>query len=74
MLLFDHLCRLVISLPGYRSREKWWVLNGVRSASWVQLKSYLKEVVALRSRKTENTAVGIRHADREAPSIRKTWL
>jgi hypothetical protein len=24
--------------------------------------------------KTENTAVGIRHADHVAPSIRKSWL
>jgi hypothetical protein len=42
---------LVVRVPGYRSRgpgpilgatrfsEKWWVWNGVHSASWVQLRS-----------------------------------
>jgi hypothetical protein len=51
----DHLCGLVVRVPGYRSRgpgsipgatrfcEKYWVWNGVHSASWVQLKSYLKK-------------------------------
>jgi hypothetical protein len=29
--------------------------------------------IHLRSRKAENTAVGIRHADHVAPSIRKSW-
>jgi hypothetical protein len=43
----DHLCGLAVRVPGYRSRgpgfipgatrlfEKWWVWNGVHSASWV---------------------------------------
>jgi hypothetical protein len=56
-------------VPGYRSRgpgsipgtirfsEKSWFWNGVHSASWVQLRSYLKEKVA----------VGIRRADHVAP-------
>jgi hypothetical protein len=30
-------------------------------------------ILTFRSRKTENTAVGIRHADHVAPSIRKNW-
>jgi hypothetical protein len=47
--------------------------NGVHSASWVQLRSYLKEKVAAPVKKTEITAVGIRHADHVAPSIRKSW-
>jgi hypothetical protein len=50
-------CGLVVRVPGYRSSgpglipgatrfsEKWWVWNGVHSASWVQLRSYLKEKV-----------------------------
>jgi hypothetical protein len=54
----DHLCGLVVRVPGYRSRgpgsipgatissEKKWVWNGVHSASRVQLKSYLKEKLA----------------------------
>jgi hypothetical protein len=71
-----------IRFPAYRSRgpgsipratrfsEKLWVWNWVHPASWVQLGSYLKENVA--TRKTENTAVGIRHVDHVAPSIRKS--
>jgi hypothetical protein len=54
----DRLCGLVVRVPGCRSRgpgsirgvtrfsEKWWVWNGVHSASWVQLRSYLEENVA----------------------------
>jgi hypothetical protein len=53
----DRFCSLVVRVPGYRSRgpgsipgatrfsEKYWVWNGVHSASWVQLRSYLKEKV-----------------------------
>jgi hypothetical protein len=33
----------------------------------------LKERVAAAVQKMENTAVGIRHADHVAPSIRKCW-
>jgi hypothetical protein len=68
----------VVRVPGYRSRgpgaipgatrfsEK-WVWNGVHSASWVQLRSCLKEKVAAPVLEAENTAVGIRHADHVAP-------
>jgi hypothetical protein len=32
------------SIPGAtRFSEKWWVWNRVHPASWVQLRSYLKE-------------------------------
>jgi hypothetical protein len=53
----DHLCGLVVRVPGYRSRslgsipgdtrlsEKKWVWNWVHSALWVQMRSYLKEKV-----------------------------
>jgi hypothetical protein len=62
------------SIPGAtRFPEKLWVWNGVHSASSVQLRSYLKEQVAAPVYKSENTAVGIRHADHVAPSIRKSW-
>jgi hypothetical protein len=59
----DHLCGLVVRVPGYRSRglgsipgttrfsEKQWVWNGVHSASSVQLRSYLIEKYWFRSRK-----------------------
>jgi hypothetical protein len=55
----DCLCGLVVRVPGYRSRspgsipsatrfsEKWLAWNGVLSASWVQLKSYLEEIVVV---------------------------
>jgi hypothetical protein len=57
------VCGLVVRVPGYRSRGagsipcatrftgKLWIWNGVHSASWVQLRGYLKEKVGLRSRK-----------------------
>jgi hypothetical protein len=43
------------------------VWNGVRSASWVQLRSYLEEKIAAPVYKTENMAVGIRCADQATP-------
>jgi hypothetical protein len=66
----DRLCGLVVRIPGHRSRslrsipgttrfsEKWWVWNGVYSASRVQLRRYLKEKVAAPVYKTEITAAG----------------
>jgi hypothetical protein len=53
----DRLCGPVVRVPGYRSRgpdsipgtirfsDKWWVCNGVHSASWEQFRSYLEEKV-----------------------------
>jgi hypothetical protein len=38
-------------------------MNGVLSASWTQLRSYLEEKVAASVQKVENTAVGVRNAD-----------
>jgi hypothetical protein len=70
----------VVRVLGYRSRgpcsipsavrfsEKYWVWNGVHSASWVQLRSYLEEKAAAPVQKSENTVVGIGHADRVAPA------
>jgi hypothetical protein len=66
----DRLWGLVVTVPGYRSRgpssipgairfsEKYWVRNGIHSASWVQLRSYLEEKLAAPVQKIENTAVG----------------
>jgi hypothetical protein len=46
------------SIPGAtRFSEKKWVWNGVHTASWVQLRSYLEEKVAAPVYKTEITAV-----------------
>jgi hypothetical protein len=75
----------VVRVPGYRSRspgsilgitrfsEKYWVWNGVHTVLGVQLRSYLKEKVAVLVKKIEITAVGIRDADHVAPSVRKSW-
>jgi hypothetical protein len=53
-MLCDHLCGLVVRVPGYRSRdlgsihgasrfsEKWWVRNRLHSALSVELRSYLR--------------------------------
>jgi hypothetical protein len=68
---------LQIWRPGFDSwalpegKKKYWVWNVVHSALWVQPRSYLIEKVAAPVHKTENTAVGICHADHVAPSIRK---
>jgi hypothetical protein len=82
--LNNRLCGPVARVPGYRSRgpssipgatrfsEKHWVRNKVHSASLVHLKSYLKEKVAAPVQETENTAVGIRHADHVATSVLKS--
>jgi hypothetical protein len=55
----DRLCGLVVRVPWYRSRgpgsipgatrfsEMQWVWSGVHIASWVQLRSYLKEKTAV---------------------------
>jgi hypothetical protein len=81
----DRLCGLVIIVSGYRSRglgsipgasrfsEKYWVWNGVHSASRVQLRSYLEEKIAAPVWKAENMAVGNHHADHMAPSNSKKW-
>jgi hypothetical protein len=73
-------------VPGYRPRdprsisdvtrfyEKWWVWNGVHSASWVKLRSYLEKIVAAPVETAENTTVGIRCAEHATPSIRKSSL
>jgi hypothetical protein len=54
-LFYDRLCGLTVRDPGCRSRGPgsilgatrfFWVWNGVHSASWVQLRSYLEEKVA----------------------------
>jgi hypothetical protein len=72
MVLCGRMVRGPGSIPGAtRFCENHWVWNEVHSASWVQLRRYLEERVEAPVQKTENTAVGIRHADHVAPSIRK---
>jgi hypothetical protein len=43
------------------------------TATPMELRSYLKETVVDLVQISENMAVGIRHTDRVAPSIRKSW-
>jgi hypothetical protein len=55
---YDRLCGQVVRVHSYSSRgsgsipgatrvsEKEWIWNGVHSALWVQLRSYLKQKVA----------------------------
>jgi hypothetical protein len=71
----DRLCGLMVRVSAYRSRgpgidsdasgfsEKQWVWNGVHSASWGQLRSYLQEIVAAPVKKTET------NPDRENPQL-----
>jgi hypothetical protein len=47
-------------------------LERVHSASWLQLRSYLEEMVAAPVYKIENTAVGIRRSESATPSIRQS--
>jgi hypothetical protein len=78
VLVGDRLCGLVVRVSGYRSRgpgfdsRPYEIWNGVHSASWSQLRSYLKKKVAAPSRKPRLTAVGIRCADHITPSTRKS--
>jgi hypothetical protein len=78
MIVMEYVCGLVVRsrgpglIPGAtRFSKKWWVWNVVHSASWVQLRSYLKEKVAAPVYKAENTAVGIPRADHVAPLTAK---
>jgi hypothetical protein len=54
---------------GLRSRptEKYWAWSGVRTASWMQLRSYLLEQVAASVQKIENMVVGICCVDHATP-------
>jgi hypothetical protein len=62
------------SIPGVsRFSEKQWVWNGVHSASWRQLRSYLEEIVTAPVKKIETNDREIRCADHATPSIRKNW-
>jgi hypothetical protein len=63
IIRIDRLCGLVVRVSGYTSKGPgfdsqsyqifWEVWNGVHSASWGQLRSYLNEKVAAPVQKTE---------------------
>jgi hypothetical protein len=81
--MVDRLCGLVVRVSDYRSggpgfdsralqeKQSSGVWDGGHSASWVQLRSYFKVIVAAPVWKAEDTAVGTRHADLVASSVRK---
>jgi hypothetical protein len=82
-LSHDRLCGLVVRVLGYRSgcpgsipgttrKEKVGLQRGPLSLVSTT-EEQLDRKVAAPVQKTENTAVGIRHADRVAPSIRRSW-
>jgi hypothetical protein len=71
------LCGLVVRVPGYRLRGPGSVPGTTRLRGPLGLVSTTEELfdrkVASPVYKIENTAIGIRHADHVAPSIRKSW-
>jgi hypothetical protein len=81
-MTFDRLCGLVVRVPGYRSTGP-GSIPGYYKKKVVGLErgplSLVSTTEELRGRnssgsglKTKNTALGIRHADHVAPSIRKS--
>jgi hypothetical protein len=64
------LCGLVVRVLGYRPGGP-DSIPGTTKKKATQPREYNWEAVAVL--KTENTAVGIRHADHVAPFIRKIW-
>jgi hypothetical protein len=80
----DRLCGLVVRVLGYRSGSPGSISGTIRKKRKVvglergplSLVSTTEELldikVAAPVYKTENTAVGIRHADRVAPSVLKS--
>jgi hypothetical protein len=81
ILSYDHLCSLVVRVPGYRSRgpvsipdaTKVVGLERVPLSLVSTIESYLEEKIAAPVEKAENTTVGISRADYVAPTIRKIW-
>jgi hypothetical protein len=79
---YDRLCGLVVRVLGYRSGGQGSIPGTTRKKKVVGLErsplslastteELLDRKVAAPVYKTENTAVGIRHADHVAPSVRK---
>jgi hypothetical protein len=62
----DSTCITVVRVPGYISRGPGSIPWATRGATW-------KKKVVAPVQKVENTAVGIRHANHVAASIRKSW-
>jgi hypothetical protein len=82
-VVLDRLCGLVVRVLGYRSGGPGSIPGTTRGKKVVGLEGgplglvsttekLLERKVAALVYKTENTAVGIRHADYVAPTIRKS--
>jgi hypothetical protein len=80
----DRLCGLAVRVLGYRSGGPGSIPGTTRKKNVVGLErgplslvstteELLDRKVAAPVWKTENTAVGIRHAEHVAPSIRTSW-
>jgi hypothetical protein len=79
----DRFCGLVVRVLDYRSEGPGSILGTTRKKvvglerGPLRLVSTTEELpdrkVAVPVLKTENTVVGIHHADHVAPSIRKSW-
>jgi hypothetical protein len=83
-VVLHRLCGLVVRVLGYRSGGLGSIPGTNRKKKGVGLErgpfslvstteELLDRKVVASVYKTENTAVGIRHADQVAPSIRKSW-
>jgi hypothetical protein len=80
---YDRLCGLVVRVPGFRSSGPGFDFRALQKKvvslergpfSLVSTtEELLDRKVAAPVEKVENTAVGIRHSDHVAPSIRKSW-
>jgi hypothetical protein len=82
VVIRDRLCGLVVRVLGYRSGGPGSIPGTTKKVVGLErgpfsLMSTTEELlgrkVAAPVYKTENTAVGIRHADHVAPFIRKSW-
>jgi hypothetical protein len=80
----DRLCGLVVRVIGYRSGGPGSIPGTTREKNVVGVErnplslvntteELLDRKVVAPVQKTENTAVGVRHTDHVAPSIRKNW-
>jgi hypothetical protein len=61
----------IFGVSRFSKQQRVW--NGVHSASWGQLRSYLEEIVAASVKKIQTNDRGIRCADHATPSIRKSF-
>jgi hypothetical protein len=76
--VFDRLCGLVVTVPGYKSRgpgfdsrryQIFWEVVGLERGT-LSLVSTIEELLG---RKSSDSGLGIRCADRMTPSVRKSW-